>query len=162
MKTKNIVYKTMSECSLAQQVTVEVLMALKRRATDNKVETAAGFKKNGNINWTQLKPYMDVHINDLDLEDIDDDKYLKFRGIRMEATAGIAQIQLEKEKGSILDRAYVEDMIKSIAVSQKTLLKNKLTSELPPQLLGLGVTEMTVILDRVVNEVCELMQNMKV
>lgn len=119
------------------------------------------FGVNGRIDVKKLGPLLKVHLAELQAgpqEDTED--YWDLRKKR--AAALLAEIQLDEAKKKYLLREEVLAYIKRVALAQKATLRSRLVNELPPRLLGLGITEMTVILDKEINDICNLFQTQQI
>ncbi len=147
-----LIYSSISQCAASQGISKTVIRAAKAKG-------APGFIGH-RVNWTLLKPWMDEHKSALDVEDIDN--YQKWRTKRERHEANIAEIKELEARGKFLLKEEVESQIKAIALAQKAILKSRLTQELPPKLLGLSVTEIGVIMDECVHDICRLMEQLKI
>lgn len=145
----------MRDLSRATGISIEELKHYKKNNAD-------GFRSNGKINWLKLQSWLDDPENEDIRLSINDDKYLQFRGLKMEAEAGLSQIALDTAKGLIVNREDICAKMLQVASSQKAFLKSKLCNELPSKLLGADVPTMSVELAKVVDELYLMMASIKV
>jgi hypothetical protein len=115
-----------------------------------------GFEASGRIHWDVAEPWFNQHR--VELEDELEDNLLKWKTRKTKAEAITAEMELEELKEKYVDKEEAKAFLKQIASATKAVLKSKLTQELPPRLLGLGITEMSLVMDSVVQEICNLFQ----
>lgn len=149
---QRIVYDTLTQCSAETKVPKKILRLAKARG-------APGFRGHY-VDWHLLGPWIEDNINVL--QDESDDNLTKWKTKKAKADALMAEIQLDELRQKYLNRDEVEAQITAIALAQKNLLKSKLTQELPPRLLGMSVTEISVEMERSLNEICKLMENLSI
>ena len=152
---KGIIYTSLKQCSAATGVS----MGLLRAAKSHKDAYKNGFNASNRVHWKLAESFIKSHLNEL--ESATDDSLIKWKTKKTKAEAYMAEIELDEAKKLFVKRNEVEIQIKAIALAMKVVLKNKLTQELPSRLLGLDAVAMSVVLDTVLNEVCDLMSNLK-
>lgn len=147
-------YTSLKQCSQATGVDIQVLKAAKNHPQQQ------GFDSNNRIHWDIAKPFVESHIQELQV--VTEESLLKWKTKKEKANAFMAEIALDEARKLFVKRDEVEAQIRAIALSQKTILKSKLCNELPPKLLGLGIVEMSVEMEKVLTEVCVLMSNLQI
>lgn len=150
---KEIVYTSLKQCSQATGIPISVLKAAKYHP----IQT--GFTPGGRIYWDKAKPFIDAHM--AELQEGADDSLVRWRTKKTKAEAFLAEIELEEAKKKYLLKEEVEANIKAIALAQKNILKTKLCNELPSRLLGMDAVAMSVELEKCLNEICKLMEDLK-
>jgi len=85
-----------------------------------------------------------------------------WKTVKTKNDALMSELELEEMRKKYYLKEDVEKYLQAIAVSQKALLKSKLCSELPQQLLGLTVPEIAVKMSQVLDDVCKLMTSIKI
>ena len=146
----NGIYSTMAYCSADTGVPKSVLRLAKTKGAPGFI----GYR----IDWNQLKPWLDLHGKELEEEATDNLQAWKTR--KTKADALMAEIQLDELKEKYLIKEEVMAQVKAVALAQKNILKSKLCNELPPRLLGMNVTDISIEMDKVLKEVCLLMENL--
>ena len=147
------IYTSLKQCSQATGIAMGVLKAAKCHPLQQ------GFKPNNRIYWAEAQPFVEQHL--AELQEGVDDSLLKWKTKKAKADAFLAEIELDEAKKKYLLKEDVEAQIKAIALAQKTILKAKLTQELPARLLGMDVVAMSVEMEKVLTEVCLLMENLQ-
>jgi len=155
MESKGTVYTSLKQCTQATGIPLGILKAAKYHPMQK------GFRPNNRIYWDEAKPFIDAHLAELQ-ESVEDDSLLKWKTKKTKAEAFLAEIELDEAKKKYLLKEEVESQLKAIALAQKTILKAKLTQELPARLLGMDVVSMSVEMEVVLNEVCKLMEQLEV
>ena len=113
---------------------------------------APGFTRNNSINWDLFGPWYDANKKSLGK---DADESLEF--YKKEIAKRDIQIQdlkIQKLKKEALDPAEVKALLTKIGLAQSALLKSKLTSDLPPRLVGLSLLEIFSLMDSTVQDIC--------
>ena len=152
MAKKPIIYGSQEECAEREGVGKYIIRLAKNKG-------APGFQGT-RVCWDILKPWLDKHKEELSEET--GNSLLKWKTKKEKHLANLAEIQEAEARNKYLLKNEVESQVKAIALAQKALLKSKLTGELPSKLLGLSITDMSIILEATVNEICRLMMNMKI
>jgi glutamyl/glutaminyl-tRNA synthetase len=142
-------------CSAATGIPKEILMQLRQL-------NATGFKKDGRINFSELKPWMDRNPDSLEIMEKDSSELLKWKTILMKSNARIAEKQLEKIQGRYIDRDEFKKTVKSIAKSQREILRELLVRDLPPRLNGKTVPEIVIEMEKIFIQVCDRMKTLRV
>lgn len=78
---------------------------------------------------------------------------------KLKADAQTSEIELDEMRKKFLDKDDVIVFLKQIASSQRALLRSKMVHELPSKLLGLGATDMSVVMETELNEILNLFQS---
>jgi hypothetical protein len=120
---------------------------------------ADGFRQNNGIYWPDFEKWYADHESEVLAKA--EAAATKWKQRKERADALLAELKLEGLQGRYVDKEQVKTLLRGIAGAQKALLRGRLCDELPPRLLGLGVVEMTVIMDEVVQEVCKLFEDAK-
>lgn len=149
---KSITYDTMTHCAAETKVPKRILRLAKSRG-------APGFRGHY-IDWHLLGPWIEANLNTLEGEA--NDNLLKWKTKKEKHLANIAEIEENEARERYLLKEDAYAQITAIALAQKNLLKSKLTQELPAKLLGMNVTEMAVEMERVLQEICKLMEELTV
>lgn len=140
----------MDVCSTATGIPKEHLKVSKKMG-------ASGFKRDGRIIWPEFEPWWNA--NKAIVQEHTEDNLTVWKTRKTKAEALINEKKLEELNERYVDKEEIKVLLRQIATAQKATLKSKLLGELPPRLLGLGVVEMTVILDGVVEDLCHIFQN---
>lgn len=72
----------------------------------------------------------------------------------------LAGIKIDKERRRSIPRSEVDALLLHIATRQKTLLYQRLETELPPKLDGLSAAETRPILRKVADDICDEMRDL--
>lgn len=145
-------FASMDQCSVETGISKPHLRIAKKF-------NAPGFDQAGRIDWVEFEPWWEA--NKEEVLEVDEDTLHQWKTRKTKAEALTAEIELEEMRQRSLDREEVRAYINQIASAQKALLRSTLCNELPSKLLGLGVTEMSVVMNNTVEEICKLMQNIK-
>jgi|ERR1035437_4696856 hypothetical protein len=149
-----ITYTSLKQCSQATGIDIQVLKAARNHPNQT------GFDSNNRIHWDIAKPFVESHLQEL--QAVSEDSLLKWKTKKEKANAFLAEIELDEARKLFVKRDEVEAQIKAIALSQRTILKAKLCNECPSRLLGMDVVAMSVEMEKILNEVCGLMNNLQV
>jgi len=147
-------YSSMKQCSGIKNIPISVLKAAKAAG-------CSAFKANSRIDWAEFQEWYDKNKHNIQSED-DGNSYQKWNTRKKKADALKTELELDRLKGSYLTTEEAASKISSIAQSQRAMLKSLFTLELPHKLAGLTVPEISVILEKELNSVCDLMKNLKV
>lgn len=119
-----------------------------------------GFEHNGKCYGDIIIPWITEHMDELEASNEDDIKHWKMRLVRAQALN--EELKLEESKQNYISKKEVAQMIKNVAMSQKSILKARLTQELPQKLVGLDVPKITQLMDDLLVDVCKLMEKLKI
>jgi hypothetical protein len=148
------VFGSIKACSKATGIPIGVLQTAKLHP--DSVHGVNGFHQSGRIYWEKLEPWLEQHKEEL--ETLSEESLAHWKTRKTKADALIAEIELDEAKKKTCSKEEVRALLKKISSAQMAMLKARLTQELPPKLLGLSVTEIGVIMERTVREVCQVFQ----
>ena len=118
------------------------------------------YKGNGRVAPYLIQPLLKEYEEELAEQVPEDAGYWKAYKAKYDAL--IAERNFEELDTKYILRETVEGYIKGLAQAQKAVLKSKLVSEYPQQLLGLSVPEIASKMETLVTEVCDIMQNIQI
>ena len=155
-KKKNTV-SGLAELSSATNIDINLLKIVKKHP---RMVSENVFQTNGRIDIDKFKLIYEEIKDDISLEDVEDAE--KWKMMKLKFDALISEIEYDELQKKFVKREEVEEAIAGIANAQRNLLKQKLTSELPVKLTGLSAPEIQQIMDGLVNDICDLMQTIKI
>jgi hypothetical protein len=155
-KKKNTV-SGLAELSSATNLDINLLKIVKKHP---RMVSENVFQTNGRIDIDKFKSIYEEIKDDISLEDVEDAE--KWKMMKLKFDALISEIEYDELQKKFVKREEVEEAIAGIANAQRNLLKQKLTSELPVKLTGLSAPEIQQIMDGLVNDICDLMQTIKI
>ena len=145
--------RSMAAAAEVLNVDLSLIKAAKRHSSFQQC-----FHVNGKVNVEELKillPQYEIELRE-SAEDIGGLAEWKTR--KTKADALMAEIELEELKKKYLQKEEVIAFLKQIASSQRALLKSKMVHELPSKLLGLNVTEMSVLMENELASILSIFQ----
>jgi len=147
------IFKHQGECEAAKGLPVGTLRKAKKLGSP-------GFYTNGRVDWSAVSVWLKE--NQQLMTDAQDDvslAALRAEGLKLDNA--LKKIELGKAEGKYVERISVLKLIRFAAAAQKNLLTQKLQNELPSLLVGKSVAEITTELEKVVQEICIIMQGVK-
>lgn len=141
------------ECAGILGVSVRLLKLAKRHP-----DLQHCFRPNGRCSPDLLRPLLDQYKEELEstVDEGESNEAWKTRKIKAETL--LKEIELDEARKKFLEKERVIAFLKQIASAQKSMLKSRLVHELPSKLLGLSVTEMSVLMEKELDSVCQLFQ----
>lgn len=125
-----------------------------------KVKNCDAFMTSGRIIKDKLIKFIEEHRQEL--EEAEDESLTKWKVLLTKSNALIAEKELEELQGKYILREEAEKEIRAIALAQKAMLRSRLVQELPQKLVGMTVPQMVVVMEDTLNDICELMNRLKV
>lgn len=118
------------------------------------------FFASGRIDGDKLTAFLNARMGEL--EEVEDETIQKWKVLLTKSNALIAEKELEELQGKYVLREEAEKQIRAIALAQKAMLRSRLVQELPQKLVGMTVPQMVVVMEGTLNDICELMNKLKV
>ena len=139
-------YKSLIQCSKAENIPYELLKKAK-------ANSAPGMYSNGDIAWLELKPWLELHRDELDIETNDSIQFFKKEIAKRDVI--LRDLEIKKAKSESLDPEDVKKFLVSLATLLSSILKKK-KSELSSKCIGYETiidTEFIEIFAMIQNEV---------
>jgi hypothetical protein len=140
----------MRQCSGATGVELAIL----RRA---KAKGCPGFSSAGRVDFTQVKPWLDLHTEELQAE-VEENSRDHWSLELLKTQTKRQQFAYESEQGKYLAKEVVAQQVAAIAASAKAVLKSRLEDELPAKLAGLDAIAVKELLTKTPDDVCAVFQ----
>ena len=154
------VFTSQKQCSQVLGIPIDILK--KARRHPDAVGGINGMMVSGQIYSDRLIPWLEKHKEELSQQTSTDNKegsLTYWKTVLTKAKALVAEIELEEAQRNSLNLQDTKALLKKISTAQSAMLISKLVHETPPRLLGLDITKMSVVMQQVAREVCELFQN---
>jgi hypothetical protein len=150
----DVIFTGMEQCSSATGISMDMLKRCKTHP--DSIDGSNGFHISGRVYWSKLKPWIQEHGEELLTGNADD--YFKWRAIKMEAEAKLVQIELEERRNKLIEKQYVHDLLKRIALAQSSLMNSKFRAELVPKVIGMTEQQVQLLMDATISDVMSIMQ----
>ncbi len=118
------------------------------------------FKSNGRCCPSLIAPLLEQYKQELEDSAPEDIAY--WHAMKKKWDALISQKTYEELEQKYVLREVVAQQVGGIAQAQKALLKSKLVIEYPIKQMGLTTPEIAALNETLVQEICDLMENLKV
>jgi hypothetical protein len=141
-------YTSISSLSSATSIPKPVLRACKRL-------NAPGFGLNATVNWEKLKPWFELHYEELTSPVQSDLATLKTDLLRLDAQ--YKKLQIRKLEKNLLEPEDVKLLLVELATKQSVLIKT-IFNELPPRLAGKAEPDIRLALDKALQEIFAVFQ----
>ena len=119
-----------------------------------------GFAANGRIYWDIVEPYFNNHR--LEYEGLIDDDISHWNLVRMRSEALMAERRLAEKQSQLWRKDETMVLLDSVNNQMKTILKNKLTIELPARFNGKTAIDMSIEGENLLNDICMAIQAIKI
>lgn len=142
----------------AMGVGADILYAARKHPA---IIASKAFKGNGKVDLTTLRTVLPAYMDELRslVANQEDDNWVK---VKQKYDALMAQKKYEEMEEKYILRETVEKEIEGLAQAQKALLRTKFLTELPSQLTGLTTPEISIKLECLLNDICEMLTNLKI
>ena len=122
---------------------------------------APGLPDSGLVYWELVEPWLRGNQQLLTEEDGEHTiTELKAKSLKLDLS--LKELELKKAEERMVERAYVCKYLKTISTMQKNMFIQKLRNELPAVLVGKSETEITTAMETVVQELCEVMEKLRI
>jgi len=150
---EDTVFTGMEQCSAATGISMDMLKRAKSHPDG--IDGESGFHISGRIYWAKLKPWIELHGEELTSGSADD--YFRWRALKMEFSAKAEQLAYEKERDKLVEKEFVHTMLRRIAAAQSSLFNSKFRQEMAPRLQGQNEQQMQIIIDAAVQDVLSIL-----
>lgn len=153
-KEKLGIFQNMRQAAAATGIPWATIKAIKANPK------CTAFTDGGRVDADALMSF--IQENPEAIEVGEDDTLQKWKVLLTKSNALIAEKELEELQGKYILREEAEQQIRAIALSQKAMLRSRLVNELPQKLVGMTVPQMVVVMENTLNQICGLMNELKV
>lgn len=113
-----------------------------------------GFNSNQTVNWSKLRPVLELEYDNLLSAGDNDISYWKREIAKKDSR--LKELQIKKLEKNLIEPEQVKQFMVEFATIQSTMLK-KIFNEMPPKLIGLDEPAIKNILDRELQEVFNIL-----